>query len=158
MRQLLRNYELIDVGFRIDKGGSLTLDGSDYDVFDLPRALKRDALPRRQDYPDEESWDRATFQLFHEDGEDGFLELLSETSSLLQTPLLVVALAVTVRGGLAHAWRVEPGRKEVESTYIERAAGFSGRSHEEECWANWHRVKRHKAEIAAKTNAPSEGA
>ncbi|HEY3836916.1 MAG TPA: hypothetical protein VGL72_10110 [Bryobacteraceae bacterium] len=139
MRTLLRKFQLYDVGFNIERG-RLILDCAD-DIFLQPRALKRRELPHRDDYPDDESWDQATFKAFYEDGTQGFLDLLSDLSAVLETPILIVALAITTRGGAAEAWRVEPGCTEVEGTSTESAVGYSGQPSMEECWANWKEAK-----------------
>jgi hypothetical protein len=143
-RKILRTYQLYDVGFSINENGDLVLNGGDRDIFGSPRALELSDLPRREDFPDEESWDRAEFQAFIDMGEGGFRRLLSELSAVLETPLLIVCLTWTYHGGEARAWRVTPGNNEVEDTGIEaatEASEFLGTLSDEECWANWMRAK-----------------
>jgi hypothetical protein len=80
-----------------------------------PKALPADQWPKEDD-GQEDQWGQTELdRRFEQKGDDGFEELLLKLAPHLAAPLLI--LSVTRHGPDcdAHAWRVEPGCKEVET-------------------------------------------
>jgi hypothetical protein len=82
----------------------------------IPRIVRRDHLPSRDQFPDEETWAKARRLVFVKEHEEGLRALLGELAGHLETPLVVVRLYGLFVGSSeaqAIALAVQPGGKEV---------------------------------------------
>ena len=122
--EVLSRYELEGVQFLLDKKGNLEVavekdDDQEYGEV-WPRAVKKNQLPDRNKYRDEDSWWDAVFEVFAERGDEGFVTLLGELAPHLATPLIILA-ARLIDGyvGAAQMWRIAPGAKKVGAKKVE---------------------------------------
>jgi hypothetical protein len=124
VREILYSYDWDDFEIKLEKEDTgWTLEVVSYeDNFDAimwPRAVKIEDLPDKDDYPDEDAYFDAEFEVYCDKGDEGFLALLQELAPHLESPLLILALeANTDFYPIAEVWRVEPGGKEVENMAV----------------------------------------
>src|SRR6516164_7289197 len=60
---------------------------------DWPQAVPVSELPRKEDYPDEEEYQEAVYDVYDDEGGDGFIALLKELTSCIEAPLTILAVS-----------------------------------------------------------------
>jgi hypothetical protein len=128
VRGILDAYETegVEIQLQDDRTLEMAFEEEDPNWSEWPLALHRDQWPDEDRFPDvaisdtdpleESAWDKA----FEEKGKEGFLSLLRELASYLESPLLVLVTARTYDFNFAGAtvWLVQPGTTEVQSLEV----------------------------------------
>jgi len=111
-RAILDTYEYPGVEFLIGGEGTLEVVVAKEKHTDWLAAVKKDRMPRREQYADEGSWKESVNEVIFDTGEHGFDELLIELAACLETELMIVSL--TDEDWCAHAMRIKPGATKVD--------------------------------------------
>jgi hypothetical protein len=124
VREILQKFDLKDVEFQFDEKGYLEVVGTkNAGAEDWPQAVPVSELPRKEDYPDEEEYQEAVYDVYDDEGGDGFIALLKELTSCIEAPLTILAVSADSHWSESCVWRIEPGSQHVE---VLDAAAFDG--------------------------------
>jgi hypothetical protein len=127
IQEILDSYEVCGVGIKLQEEKDEWVlemafedkDDESLDWWPSPAALHLDQLPMDEEYPEEDDlfdeWDKR----LGDQGDEGFLALLRDLATVIQTPLLILSANRDEEGSSAKVWSLQPGTKEVETLIID---------------------------------------
>jgi hypothetical protein len=109
-KKTLSRYKVYDLRFRFDEDGRIEAVGRKGSFQGWPGALLVTAIPKREEYDDEEMYFDACYDVLIDEGSDGFTALLGELALCLETPMTILAVSGEEHDmGTSCVWTIEPG-------------------------------------------------